>query len=315
MNISPPEMNLYKPYNISNFYGASHIMSKISKISHTNLMWRYWQHAWVPKERQIDPEIIATEPLDNRWKIYVARKDEVDSLAKFGYEAKAISLPFAYVHKYFENFDREENSLLFMPTHSVHDTSVNFGPKFIKLLEELVDSEFNKYKRLYVSLHGDEINTKRKFYEKLGFRVILGAVNNDSNSLLRMKYFFQTFEYVVSDALGSHIPYASLCGAKISLLVDKKTSYEFRKNPWLSSKNIHPDFFLLKTWAKEYSFLINSIDESKAHLDWAKKELGYQNILYPKEIKKEFGWNLPGRLSKRTYYFLSQIKQNLTNKQ
>jgi len=308
MNLSPPKENYYIPYNISNFYGASFLMSKIAKISHTNLMWRYWQHGWSCKHRQYDPELIATEPLDQKWKIYVARKDEVDILAKFGYKSKAISLPFAYAFKYFDNFDRKENSLLFMPQHGNHDIGVNLGSKSKKFIEELADSEFNKNKRLFVSLHGDDLSSSRKFYEKLGFRVVLGAAINDLNSLLRMKYFFQTFEYVATNSVGSHIPYASLCGAKISLLDDSETTSNYKNNPFFSKRVPPPNLI------KYYPFLINSIENAREHKNWAKQQLGFENILTPQEIKKEFGWHLSGRLTKRTYFFLSKLKRNLLTK-
>ena len=47
---------------------------------------------------------------------------------------------------------------------------------------------------------------------------ITGAWLNDINALQRIRNLFSQFDYLITNSVGSHIPYAGYCGCKILML-------------------------------------------------------------------------------------------------
>ena len=112
-----------------------------------------------------------------------------------------------------------------------------------------------------------------------------------------MQRIFRSFEYVVTDSIGSHVAYAAYCGCKVVLrnatsdFTSEAVLYDNRPD-WLKDEEKRP-----RKSTKEYlqeiaPFLFVSMAEATQQIDWAEKELGLENKKSSEEIAELLGWKL-----------------------
>lgn len=287
-------------------YGDQHVAAQYCGVSNPpRSIIGEWQHGWIGPERNIHPEFVIGSDgrsYERREKssFLVARQDQVDYLNATGYtRVYAVGLPILYVAR--PGVERIPGSLLVMPSHSLPETKedwnadayagyiASIAPRFATLCACVHQSCIDK---------GNWINA----FRNLGARIIEGAEENDQNSLLRMAFLFSQFEFVTSNAFGSHIAYASYFGCKVSVSGPrprwKRSDYEnlaFYKNApkvldivdeWNSS-----DF-----WGRTYPQFLLDPWQAKPQEDWAAWQLGLQCRRTPVELRKLLGWNFAGRI-------------------
>jgi hypothetical protein len=138
-------------------------------------------------------------------------------------------------------------------------------------------------------------------FSRRGFPIVVGADASDRNSLTRIRYLMEKFEFVTTNAYGSCIAYAAAFGAKVSIYgsfsqpnVDDFSEIKhwhdnsfWERNVYLQSENKTreelPELFIHPAGARE-------------RVDWGLKQIGYENIRSPKKLKQLFGWNLTERM-------------------
>ena len=121
---------------------------------------------------------------------------------------------------------------------------------------------------------------------------------NDINALQRIRNLFSQFDYLITNSVGSHIPYAGYCGCKISYVGNgyNRSIEEFldiplyRKNPHLIE--IVNQELSLESIRRKFPFLFNNILRSKKIENWSKEVLGTKNKISPSKVAALIGWKI-----------------------
>lgn len=262
-----------------------------------------WQHGWHPTEHNVHPELVVgydglSFNFREKNRFYVARPDQKEFLQKYGYKnVHSIGLPIAYLPK--PVVSRIPNSLLVMPSHSLDSTSHSWS---FEGLKNTIAEIKKKYDVVYACLHPSCIKKGYwlREFDELGISVIQGASAGDANALLRISILFSLFTNIVGNGFGSHLAYAPFFGAQPMLV-----------GPWAAYKlkDFENDMFYKNRpdVAREVVKLSSedSVREHHTHLfthdttdlqSWATKEIGYDNLRTPSDIKRLVGWTLSDRL-------------------
>src|SRR5207248_650108 len=141
--------------------------------------------------------------------------------------------------------------------------------------------------------HGYWVNA----FKERGFPLVQGALYTDRNALKRLYQLFSTFDYMTTNATGSHIAYAAYLGAKVSIYGPYAESTKFNHN------NV-PEFLPMveqwewarseKTVRQYYPELFGHPREAKQRIDWGRYEVGFAHKVPPAELRKLFGWTYRG---------------------
>jgi hypothetical protein len=261
-----------------------------------------WQHGWIPPDQNLHPERVvggdgrSYERRTTR-RFYVAREDQVDFLKGHGYRfVWAVGLPILYVAT--PTVSRIPGSLLVMPAHSLPEAEELWSHE---AYAEYVSSVASRFTCIYVCLHQSCIDKGYSAaFERRGIAVVGGADFRDENSLNRMAALFSQFEFMSSNTLGSHIPYASYWGCKVSVAGPRMTwsredleELTFYKNApdvidltlaqYAQFHDQHPQF-LCDPWA--------AVEQRQ----WGARQLGEHCRRSPEELKRLFGWSFAGRI-------------------
>jgi FkbM family methyltransferase len=137
-------------------------------------------------------------------------------------------------------------------------------------------------------------------FKKRGFPLVQGALYTDRNALERLCRLFSTFEYITTNATGSHIAYAAYLGAKVSIY----GSYAGLRD---ANYNNVPAYLPLMdkwNWASSeeavrqyYPELFCHPWEANEGIEWGKYELGFDNKVTPAQLRSLFGWTFQARLT------------------
>jgi hypothetical protein len=303
MNVELPENIPFKGWlqfenGYSHVYGALHVAANYCGLSKTPETFNgVWLHGCSdPWENRIFPESIAYNvPKIKDINIYVARKDEADSLRAIGcHRVMAIGLPLVYLNDVI--IKRHPGNLLVLPVHHLPEG----GNSLIKEYAHFIKSIEHKFNETIVCLH-NECSAKNMWinqFEMLGIRCIRGASYDDANSLLRTKYLFSQFEFVTTNDWGSHVAYALSCGAKVSIsgLTYKYSIEDYLADPGYGG-NIDKITQLVssESMIREKKEMIGKLYVSPENGvtdtllgDWF---IGRENKISPVELKGLFDWN------------------------
>lgn len=179
-----------------------------------------WQHGWVPDHLQdgsSDP-FVTIQHLKwddpNRYNL-VARKSEEGRMHAFGViNTMAVGLPIVYTPE--RRHVRRRGTLLVMPGHSLDYISQETREEEYAAY---IDSIRGRFSDVTVCLHpscrrnGYWIET----FRKRGYRIVTGAEIKDMGSFELLQRYFSQHEYCTTNAIGSHIVYASFFGCRVSV--------------------------------------------------------------------------------------------------
>jgi hypothetical protein len=292
----PPHQSI--PFrNESDLYGASYIAQQYTGITTERPINGIWNHGWAPDFYGDHPARFAGayKPENKNAKYFVARKSQEECMKEGGYPfVKAIGLPILYVKK--QAFERIPNSLLVMPVHSTFTTEHDWNfEAYVRRIKEIQ----NQFSQIVVSLHVSCIQKGYWIHEfqRNGFQVIQSITGISANDHPRLQKLFSTFEYVTTNGFGSHLAYGSYYGAKVSIYGDYPT---YRKEDFKNDE-VHTAFphLLDRTYKmlseenvrKHVGEFFTHPKAAVQRVEWAKKELGYDNKLTPEEMKELFGWS------------------------
>ncbi|MBF0096749.1 MAG: hypothetical protein HQM04_11660 [Magnetococcales bacterium] len=295
-----------------NYYGAAKLVAtqlglpRLPPLSHLS-----WIHGWRP-EKIVYPDQLArdhhigvrgkeelqfTIPAAKRTPFLVATKEHEALLQKHGYsDTKAVGLPFVYVDPD-PGVKRMARSLLVMPSHVL--IGMDARSDEIEYLE-YIKSIAGRFSRVVFCVNLSCVVNKLWIdnIEKYGFEYVLGAGLMDLNALIRMRRIFDSFEYMTSNGIGSHVVYAGLCGVKVSLAgpLDRVYPELFKHEPeWkdpvrrerIAFANAQVQHDVLRA---RFPWLYVHPWEAKECVEWSRQETGYYNRVSCNALAQLFGW-------------------------
>ncbi len=279
----------------SDFYGALQVAAEYCGLRTVPARFPSycWQHGTWPPWQKIRAEVIVYN-VPKSTSCLVARQDEVAFLKAGGYPSvRAIGLPIIYTKP--SGLQRIPNSLLVMPTHSIHsDVLFPSNEQYVREIASIKD----RFGLVAVCVSANCISKglwTSQFAEH-GIPVIRGAGITDINSLKRMRALFDTFEYVTTDSYGSHVYYALYFGAKVS--VWGTATPMLRENvlsdgAWTPYPDAVDKLFTEETERKAEWYLGPlRVDPwlGVQNVDIAKPMVGGDSKLSPREMRAAFRW-------------------------
>ena len=310
-----PTKQYIKLRNEVDFYGISHMISTSLNLPFTPRGFSDWHHGWFHE----DLKYIEQFELSSKFKHLVLTDEQQRFLEENGRCAVAVGAPYIYAEE-FDQADvyREPNSLLVMPPHGLWFTNETWDEEaYVKQICSL-KSDFDQ---IVACLHSSCLD-KNKWSEKFeenNIPWIVGADMRDKYALVRMHRIFSSFEYMTTNAIGSHIAYAAYSGCKVSIFghyAEWKQEYVKDDPTYLKYPNVMHNYLegsSRETVAKNFPFLFVHPKKASKHIEWAKEELGSKNKKSYFELAKLIGW-LPHQ---QVYFWslkiLSKLKKEISS--
>lgn len=295
-----PPFNRIKITSGVDRYGFSTVLAKRCRRRVVLRSFANWTHGWFWHDEPT-VKLLSCSGLPRTVTIVVGNEKERTTLVEAGYKDVRIGgLPFAYVHC--QNVSRNENALLAFPSHSAEsERMTDDQAAYMDYLETLKhDFEFVYVCIYYLDMGG----AMHKAALARGLRVIQGARPDDANSLLRMRTVLDSFGYVTSNAMGSHMLYALFAGCKFSFC---GPMYSHGESVYLGGGNPHghtTDYLhqLLELHSESYlrnrfgRFFVNTPKMGIEDLPFAEDAIGMRFIMPTDAIEDALGWSFEGQV-------------------
>jgi len=295
----------FKPINLNSGidrYGFSDILANELNLHYRRRSFANWLHGWIWWKATSSTELMFKDSCKSQSRLVVSNFHEKEILKNEGFKNIWIGgLPFTYVKN--SNFKRKPNSLLAMPPHSAENEKIrNEYYDYLDYLESIK----NEYENVYVSIYYlDKSKEIIKKIESRGLKFIDGARPDDINSLRRMRAIFDSFEFITSNTMGSHIIYAIYCGCKTSLC---GPMYKYDETLFLGNdgkinhdkKYVEDSLYYLsqKYLMEKFQFLYTQTPiNGYFSEEYGKKEIGYYNKMNKEQILDALQWHLTGQVN------------------
>ncbi len=317
----PEKVAVPRKRNIE-FYGAIHNVAEYCGLRKVVLPKDdriIWQHGWHHSSKNIDPRLVIghQDHFPDRLQL-VARKDQEDYLRSQGFERTlAVGLPICYLPDL--PTCRLDNSLLVMPAHSLSYTTHSWG---FQEYAEYIKGISGDFEHVLVSISPSCLENGYwiEEFRSLGVAMVLGADSKDRNALKRMQRLFQRFEYVTTNKMGSHIPYAAAFGAKVSIAgpfaeskeADFSESKYYQTYPDLLRMNL--DWNSLANIRGLFDFLFVEPHEAVDRTEWGRAEIGFASRLTPERCKEVFDLGVITQVKMALENSLDNFRQRVSAK-
>jgi hypothetical protein len=274
------------------YYGASHLIAAELGLQQPPKSSSSWVHgcSMLPVPREVlvphfnNPDqthLVENEVTQNWWR-------------SRGYpKAVAAGCPILYTKP--SGRARIPGSVLAMPMHT-HAGTTSDDTHLHHWLSSVVRLK-NSYSEVFVCLHGEDAARVGPLVDSLGLSWLTG-VRFDTLSLPRVRAMLESFEYVVTDFLGSHVSYAAWCGCKVAFygepyqvnVEDFRHHVYYQKNPE-GLKNIE---LLHPTHVKQrFPFLFcDDLAKATCPRAWAEECLGVASQRSAQDIARLLGWQV-----------------------
>lgn len=278
------------------YYGAANVIAAdcgLERAPVPKASWQqYWQHGWFYFDPVHPVQFCegGTEDL-----LLVATQESVDFLASREYSnVHAVGMPFVYAD--FISSDRKPGSLLVMPPHSIASSQHNWN-------QDEYANEIAKLKRTFscviacISKSCVDKGYWTEAFEQHGIPWITGARPSDRNALRRMNKLFKSFEFMTTNATGSHIPYAAYSGCKVSIYgpFSEFEPQDFKDNPYYQKhpEILEADMAATKEAAirQRYPMLFGHPSDATQRIEWGAEMLGAKFRRSATEIANLLGWS------------------------
>jgi hypothetical protein len=280
----------------SNLYGSAWIAAAYCKLK-SPPFWsgEIWQHGWAYGCIKMPEQIFGSFINNKKIKCLVATRKIENFLKSEGYKnAKAIGLPYVYLSD--TCVERNKNTLLAMPTHTVPGSSLD--KKKIREYIDYICSLKKSFKKITFCLNAHDYKHEdvRNLASYAGLDVICG-VDGGRSSLKEQYIRFKSYSHMTTNGAGSHIAYAAATGMKISISgpfheynEDSLSGIDFYKQfPSAISSAIERSSknYLMSQWP----WLFVSPENSIENIVWGGSEIGSDCKQTPQELQKVMGWN------------------------
>jgi hypothetical protein len=295
-----PPIRMVTMRDEADYYGASRIIAKSLGLPFKPKSFTGWKHGWLHAPLKYVEQLTGNSRYT---RFLVATKEHELFLRQHNVEAKAVGMPFLYVDTIeTKSIERMPNSLLVMPPHSLPYTNHAWSEE---LYTDQIAALADDFDTIVACLHHSCVQKKLWIdaFEKHGIPWIIGADSTDKNALLRMHRIFLSFEYMTTNAIGSHIVYAAYCGCKVSVYgtyqeyteEDYKHDTAYQKFPFLLKHNLASS--TEKSIREAYPFLFSYPAEATPRREWAGEQMGDSNRVAAEEIAKWLGWRFAPQLN------------------
>lgn len=207
-------------YQEADFYGASKL------IFGDRLLPACYQATWMHGLGQAFKNNVNSKILINYDEDFlpihlVNNYDTVELLSREGIESIAVGMPYIYTNAYSKNTrNKPLYKRVFMPEHSIA------GENQVSKYNEWRDI-IDKYSCDAICMasidYDDFINDKNDIFSDIN--IIKGASTKDPYALEKMAILFFDMEEMITNAIGSHIVYASASGVKIRIVDEIRNLY------------------------------------------------------------------------------------------
>jgi hypothetical protein len=281
-------------------YGFSSLLAKRLNLKHVPRSFANWVHGW-SWWTDHSAESLMCHDLPADTMIIVTNYAEKEALISEGFKnVKSGGLPFAYVNKQ-HNF-RNSDALLVFPPHSAEVEKLTNNQK---TYFEYVESIKNDFSDVYVSIHYLDLNTSiHQAALAHGLKIIEGANPRDANGLIRVRCLLDSFKFVTTNNIGSHVLYALYAGCNFSFA---GPIYSFSADELISNDNPHryttehidntlivlSEAYIRTNFSK---FVVGHPFMGSQDVSYAVESIGEKFILQPSEIMDALGWSLTGQL-------------------
>ena len=278
----------------ADYYGASRLIADKLGLSEVPFSVGGWRHGWMHVPLKYVQQLTVWGKEDSHF--LTALEDHACFLKEHRINATAVGMPFIYADAV-EDSIRIPNTLLVMPQHTLpYVPSVGDEEKYVQDIEKIR----HDFDEVVFCIHHScyEHGIWPALLEKYKFPMIIGASAAQTNAITRLQKIFSIFEFVTTNTIGSHLPYAAYCGTKVSIYgkYSDFSKYDFSKDPF-AIKNPELIDFDIKHSTEDYvknlmpfmfcehpKFAVKSVS-------WAQSELGLQNKKSADEIAELLGWN------------------------
>lgn len=189
--------------------------------------------------------------------------------------------------------DRIPGSVLLMPSHSLPEiiSDQEHAIAWVKNVAPLR----SRYPHMAACVHSGDVDLLRPVLEEHGIEYFTGAGVHKS-CLDRMRAIFESFELMITDSQGSHIPYAAWCGCRVALAPplhirrweDIKMHPHMVKYPEVE-RNLA--FHEPQSIRSRLPFLLpDSPEQATCPKEWADSILGTSFKRSPQEMARLLGW-------------------------
>lgn len=273
-------------------YGASHLIARKLGMRHAPRSFAHWKHGWPHADLHHPVQLVGHASPDDT--CLVPRAEHVELLREFGYlDAHAAGLPFVYAQS--QPVERRPGSLLVMPPHTLPYTDESWDEEaYVEAIASLKSS----FSSIVACVHRDNIRKGQwtEAFERRGIEWIPGTRAQDKHGLTRMHTLFSMFEYMTTNTVGSHVPYAAYCGCKVSIYgpFSSRRKEDYQNDPlWSKHMDVLEQHLASTTeeaTREKFPFLFVSPDDAERHDEWAARELGERFRRPPQEIAWLLGW-------------------------
>jgi len=287
-----PEFEFFPRRSEPDSYGASYLIAQALGKDRVPRSFASWKHGW-PHANIVHPVQLAQHGGRRRTRL-VPRPEHVDLLSDFGYtDVHAVGLPFVYAEP--RPVKRIPDSLLVMPPHTLPYLDESWDEEeYADAIAELKSS----FSTVVACVHRANVEKGQwtKTFRQRCIDWVPGTRVRDKHGLVRMHTLFSMFEYMTTNTIGSHVPYAAYCGCKVSMYgpFSAPRKEDYRNDPTWSK---HPDVLEVQMKSsseasvrRKYPFLFVDPDRAEIHRDWAAHELGADYRRPPCDLADLLGW-------------------------
>ncbi len=278
----------------ADYYGASRIIAEKLGLIEPPFSQAGWRHGWMHFPIKYVRQLTVWGKESTHY--LMSQPAHVKFLAENNIKSTAVGIPFIYAD-YIDQSLRVPNTLLVMPPHTLpYIPSIGNEEIYVKEIQSIRD----EFDAVVFCIHHSCIQNGvwPELLKKYNFPMIIGASASQTNSLIRLQRIFSSFEFVTSNTIGSHLPYAAYCGAKVSIYgkFSDFSNYNIEKDPYAKA---NPELmaFNIKHTAEPYvrqlvPFLFcDHPKTAQQYINWAQTELGLQYKKRPDEIAELLSWN------------------------
>lgn len=278
-------------------YGFSSVLAKRCGRRTPPRSFANWTHGWVWAEEPT-AELLSSGNLPRDVTIVVCQENEQLTLNAAGFtDVRLGGLPFAYVQR--QHTHRQTDALLAFLPHSAEAGYVSADQStYFDYLETLKKD----FESIFVSVHYLDMNGPlHKEALVRGLQVVQGARPDDANSLLRTRSMLDSFRYVTSNVMGSHMLYALFAGCKFAFCgpMHSYDELQFATAGYHSPDHIGQSVMLFSESYIRKRFCKYFVDHPRMGLvdeSFAVDSIGKRFIMSPQEIEDALGWTVGGQI-------------------
>lgn len=276
---------------ISTFYGAERVVELSRRIPNFCLPTPVvWQHGWQPNENRIAPETVVDDRLaQSAMLALVSRTEEHEFLEAQGVRSVAVGLPFAYARdlilKSKTLSETTRSVCLLVPLHSSSSCPVVRGDSAAHDYARMLRDASDAYPSLdcAVLIHPNDLWLGREIVKLTNAKLVMGADIHDSMALVRLAKLFAQTSVLLSDSVGSHIPYALSMGASVALnhvssVTKAALNPEFHNSPGIHQALMDEYTRRQTPLSSPYAFLWRDPSDPFSDSAWGRQQIGVESM-------------------------------------